>query len=267
MEPDNSTVPSGQHKASPKVFAISYPWIMERMPEQIGQALGASQWQHVQVPFTYFRTASTFTIEDMAVHLERLICSLSPEGPYVLYGQCFTGLLAYEVAQRLVAAGHAVSIVIIVDSYPIVPRTSFKQAQSIVRRAARFIKLDPQSQVARLREKLFPVRIVRDVDFIRQACMQASRQYRPRPYRGRVAFFRPRDLTALAAEQDPTAWRRLALEGFTEHVVDMHDQGCVTAESAQSGYNEIATKLKKLSLVTITTVSLDQNATDAQMMI
>jgi amino acid adenylation domain-containing protein len=249
MAPGNSTRQPGEHETSSKVFAISYPWTMNRMPEEIGQALSAGRWQHVQVPFTYFRTAGTVTIEDMAVHLQRLICSLSPEGPYVVYGQCFTGLLAYEVAQRLVAAGHAVSMVVIVDSYPTTPRTSLKRTQSLARRAARFARLDLKSQLAGLREKLFPVRAVRYVDFIREACEQASRQYRPRPYRGRVVFFRPRNLTALAAEQDLTAWRRLVLGEFTEHVVNMHNQGRVTVESVQSGYIEIATKLNEMTLV------------------
>lgn len=255
MVPGNSSLPPDKHKtSSSKVFAISYPWVTDRMPEQIGQALSASQWQQVQLPFTYFRTAGTFTIEDMAVHLERLICSLSPEGPYILYGQCFTGLLAYEVAQRLVAAGHDVSIVI-VDSYPTVPRASLKRAKSMLRRAARFTKLDLKSQVAALRKKLSSVRVVGNVNFIRDVCAKASRQYRPRPYRGRVVFFRPHNLTALAVEQDVTEWRRLVLGEFTEHIVNLHDdKGQVTAESAQSGYDEIAAKLKDMKLLQLAEV-------------
>jgi acyl carrier protein len=264
MEPGNSTRPPGKHETSSKVFAISYPWVMDRMPEVIGQALSAGRWQHVQVPFTYFRTASTVTIEDMAAHLDHLICSLSPEGPYILYGQCFTGLLAYEVAQRLVAAGHTVSMVVIVDSYPIVPRMSLKRAKSLLRRAARFAKLNLKPQMDKLRGKLFPVRVVRYVDLIRETCTRASNQYRPRPYRGHLVFFRPRDLTALTAEQDLTAWRRLALGQFTEHVVDLHDQGRETAESVQSGYIEIATKLNEMRLVLLAegraAARVDQNA-------
>jgi acyl carrier protein len=248
VEPGNSTPLPSAHDTSPKVFAISYPWTMDRMPKRIGEALSAGRWQHVQVPFTYFRAADSVTIENMAVHLERLIRSLSPEGPYVVYGHCFTGLLAYEVAQRITAAGHTVSMVVVVDSYPTIPRTSLKRAPSLVRRAARFAKLDLKSQITAVRGKISPAPVIRYVDIIRKACERASSQYRPRPYRGRVVFFRPRNLTALAAEQDPTAWRRLALGEFTEHVVNMHDQDRVTNESVQSGYNEIAIKLGELRL-------------------
>ena len=103
MEP--GTRPYGECETSSKIFAISYPWMMRRMPDEIGQALSAGRWRHVQVPFTYFRTASAVTIEGMAVCLERMICSMSPKGPYVLYGQCVTGLLAYEVARGLSLPG------------------------------------------------------------------------------------------------------------------------------------------------------------------
>jgi amino acid adenylation domain-containing protein len=253
MEPGNSTRPYGEYETSSKIFAISYPWIMGRMPDEIGQALSAGRWRHVQVPFTYFRTASAVTIEGMAVHLERLICSMSPEGPYILYGHCVTGLLAYEVAQRLVAAGHSVSMVVIVDSYPTIPRTSHKLAQSLLRRAARFAKLDLKSQMTSLRGKFFPVRDVGYKNFIREACIRASRQYRPCPYRGRVTHFRHNNESSLL-DQDPTAWRRLVLGELIEHVVNMHDQGRVTDETLQSAYNEIATKLSEASLLQLAEV-------------
>jgi amino acid adenylation domain-containing protein len=243
MELGDSARLYGECETSSKIFAISYPWIMRRMPDEIGQALSAGRWRHVQVPFTYFRTASTVTIEGMAVYLERLIRSMSPEGPYILYGHCVTGLLAYEVAQRLVAAGHSVSMVVIVDSYPTIPRTLRKLAQSLTRRAARFAKLDLKSQMSSLGRK-FPVGNVGHKDFIREACIRASYQYRPRPYRGRVTLFRHNNKSELLEDQDPTAWRRLVLGELIEHVVNMHDdQGRVTDETMQSAFKEIATKL------------------------
>jgi amino acid adenylation domain-containing protein len=246
MEPGNSTSPLNEYDTSSKVFAIAYPWSMGLMPEEIGQALSDNRWRHVQVPFTYFRTASTVTIEDMAVHLVRLICSLSPEGPYIIYGHCFTGLLAYEVGQRLLAAGHAVSMVVIVDSYPIVALTSLKGTRSLLRRAANFAKLDLKSQMTTLRRRFFPVRGVSYEDFIREACLRASHQYQPRPYCGRVVFFRPRNLTRLNIRRDPTAWRRLVRGSYTEHAVDFHDQSQVTAESVKSGYDEIVARLMEM---------------------
>jgi amino acid adenylation domain-containing protein len=248
----DSTRPYGECETSSKVFAISYPWIMRRMPDEIGQALGAGRWRHVQVPFTYFRTAGTVTIESMAAYLERLICSVSPEGPYILYGQCVTGLLAYEVAQRLVAAGHSVSMVVMVDCYPIIPPTLRKLAEVLLRRAARFAKLDLKSQMASLGRKFLPPRNVehnvRHQEFILEACRLASYQYRPRPYRGRVTVFRHNNESALLGNRDPTVWRRLVLGELIEHFVNMYDdQGRVTHEILQSAFKDIATKLSNFS--------------------
>jgi hypothetical protein len=51
------------------------------------------------------------------------------------------------------------------------------------------------------------------------------------------------------------AWRRLVLGEFTEHVVNLHDdKGQVTAESAQSGYDEIAAKLREMKLLQLAEV-------------
>jgi hypothetical protein len=103
--------------------------------------------------------------------------------------------------------------------------------------------------VSSLGRKFFPVPDVGLKDFIREACVRASRQYRPRPYRGRVTFFRHNNESVLFEDQDPTAWRRLVLGELIEHVVNMHDdQGRVTDETVQSAYNEIATKLSLLQL-------------------
>src|SRR5207248_2815700 len=116
--------------------------------------------------------------------------------------------------------------------------------RSLLRRAARFAKLDLKSQMTSLRRKFFPVRNVGHMDFILEACARAAHQYRPRPYRGRVILFRHYNETALFEEQDPTVWRRVVLGELIEHFVNMHDdQGRVTNEILQSAYNEIAAKL------------------------
>ena len=240
--------PLSEHKAQFKVFAVSPAWIMGGMPEEIGQALSPDRrWHHVQVPFTFFRNANKVTIEEMAIHVERLIYSMSPEGPYVLYGHCITGLLAYEVAQRLLGAGQWVSILVLVDSYPAFPRTWNRWARSLPRRLARFARLEFKSQMDRLRRKITSTRTTNYEDFIREACIRAANEYRPTPYSGRVIFFRPSFFHSLF-EKDLTAWRRLVQGGYTEHVVEFHDQGQVTAHSVQSGYNEIAARLKEMSL-------------------
>lgn len=52
----------------------------------------------------------------LAKHYADRIRETQPTGPYVLGGQCFGGLLAFETAQRLHADGEQVSIVILIDT-------------------------------------------------------------------------------------------------------------------------------------------------------
>jgi thioesterase domain-containing protein len=55
-------------------------------------------------------------IEDIARYHVNTICSAQPTGPYVLGGWCIDGLVAYEVAQQLKAAGKQVALLVLFDA-------------------------------------------------------------------------------------------------------------------------------------------------------
>jgi thioesterase domain-containing protein len=55
-------------------------------------------------------------IQDMAKHNISEMRTLQPEGPYLLGGMCFGGLVAYEMAQQLMAQGQQVAFLGIMDS-------------------------------------------------------------------------------------------------------------------------------------------------------
>ena len=57
------------------------------------------------------------TIEDMADRYLEEIRTLQPNGPYHLGGYCLGGTIAYEMAQRLVAAGEKVDLIAMLDTY------------------------------------------------------------------------------------------------------------------------------------------------------
>ncbi|HUX21431.1 MAG TPA: amino acid adenylation domain-containing protein [Spirochaetia bacterium] len=56
------------------------------------------------------------SIEEMAEAYVREMKEVQPQGPYLLSGRCFGGYVAYEMAQRLLAAGDRVAALIIIDS-------------------------------------------------------------------------------------------------------------------------------------------------------
>ena len=51
-----------------------------------------------------------YTLEEHAARLRATIRTLRSEGPYLLGGHCYGGILAFEIARQLVAAGQEVAL-------------------------------------------------------------------------------------------------------------------------------------------------------------
>jgi acyl-CoA synthetase (AMP-forming)/AMP-acid ligase II/thioesterase domain-containing protein len=73
------------------------------------------------------------TIEAMAADRLPLIMSTQPEGPYRLFGICVGGLVAFEVARMLIAAGEKVEMVIMLDTPTVNARRSVQLLFSTMR--------------------------------------------------------------------------------------------------------------------------------------
>jgi thioesterase domain-containing protein len=56
------------------------------------------------------------TVEEMAGYYLRDIQAFQPEGPYLLGGQCFGGLVAFEMARQLKDQGEEVALLAIIDT-------------------------------------------------------------------------------------------------------------------------------------------------------
>jgi amino acid adenylation domain-containing protein len=56
------------------------------------------------------------SVEDMASHYLELARAVHPDGPYLLVGASLGGMIAYEMARRLSAAGHAVPLCALLDA-------------------------------------------------------------------------------------------------------------------------------------------------------
>jgi acetoacetyl-CoA synthetase len=57
-------------------------------------------------------------IEDMAKFYLDALKQLQPEGPYILIGYSFGGLVALEMAQCLVEDGKNIALLVLIDTYP-----------------------------------------------------------------------------------------------------------------------------------------------------
>ncbi len=85
---------------------------------KLARALGPDQPFYVLPPIDVRRLAVAPTIEQMAsAHLEA-IRAVRPRGPYVVGGFCLGGIVAYELAQQIVASGDEVKMLLLIDVAP-----------------------------------------------------------------------------------------------------------------------------------------------------
>lgn len=176
-------------------------------------------------------TSPQQTLEELAAFLVRSIQAVQPQGPYFIGGWCMDGVIAYEVAQQLMAQNHHVGLLVLFDSLnpgrwskypaPLVPVVRmFDVLQKGWFHLTQLPRLRARDWLAYLREPLSTIQLelrrwyhfhgsrlssrvareayVRDsAEFMRNQALR----YRPKPYAGQVLVFR-RELRPLGPGQD-----------------------------------------------------------------
>ncbi|QMS88318.1 amino acid adenylation domain-containing protein [Nostoc edaphicum CCNP1411] len=82
----------------------------------LGRYLGADQPLYSFQNDLYSDLESVTRIEDMASIYIQAMQAVQPQGPYFLGGHSYGGNVAFEMAQQLVAQGHEVALLAIIDS-------------------------------------------------------------------------------------------------------------------------------------------------------
>ncbi len=62
------------------------------------------------------RGGESLTVEETAARVCRSVREAKPRGPYILGGYCFGGVVAFEAARQLTAAGEDVRLIVLIDS-------------------------------------------------------------------------------------------------------------------------------------------------------
>ncbi len=88
---------------------LLYRNLANRLPASLG-VFGIQPERRTRVPLAHL------SIEEMAAAYVRTLRAEQPEGPYLLGGMCAGGLIAFEMARQLQAAGAAVERVLMLDS-------------------------------------------------------------------------------------------------------------------------------------------------------
>ena len=102
---------------------------------RLARLLGSDQPFFVVAPHGMGFEPVPRSIEAMAADRLPLIMDAQPKGPYRLFGSCVGGLVVFELARLLVAAGEKVEMVIMLDTPVIKARRSVQLLLSTMSRA------------------------------------------------------------------------------------------------------------------------------------
>ena len=190
------------------------------------------------------------SVEDIAQFFLDAIKQLQPQGPYLLIGYSFGGLVTLEMAQRLTEKGEKVALLAMLESYPHRNCLQYRQRLRLIMRlmtqhAAALTRLPPRealSYILHPAERL--VYIPRDgtestrnqpplgasytaaVLRMRDSGYQALKSYRPRFYPGKIKFVKA--AISLRFPDDPVSiWGELA-ETFDVETVPGDHTGIIT---------------------------------------
>jgi hypothetical protein len=112
----------------------------------LARALGPDQPFYALDPYKLDDLAVPPTLEEIAAtHLEALR-AIQPAGPYLLGGFCNGGLVAYEMARQLHAAGQTVDLLVLMDPMPLPPHS--RLLYRALRGVLALVRLSPAQQVA-----------------------------------------------------------------------------------------------------------------------
>jgi surfactin family lipopeptide synthetase A len=185
--------------------------------------------------------------EDMAARYIKEIRSVQPEGPYLLGGYSMGGTVAFEMAQQLTAQGEERAVVVLFDTLCPAPEgaavsAEFASASSALaelfqipaRGWPAYLWRIATAPIRSIDRWLLVARLPRNVKKVRNACLQAEEDYRPRPYPGRVVLFRSSH-KPLAQTIDPRAgWSTYAADGLEIHEIKGNHENILLEPQVQS---------------------------------
>ncbi len=146
------------------------------------------------------------SIEDMAVHYLAEIRTVQPEGPYHVGGFSMGGLVAYEMAHQLLAAGEDVGLVVLFDTYASNPKSVNESMKDLLLHPTwTHLKRLPSELRKKIRRTWIGMRLPEYLKRVMRTNAHAAEQYALRPYHGKTILLRAGD-TWRVADDPYAAW-------------------------------------------------------------
>jgi thioesterase domain-containing protein len=200
--------------------------------------LGPDQPVHVLQPVGFEGYGKPLErIESIAEHCIKEIRRLQPTGPYRLAGFCIGGIVAFEMAQQLIAAGEEPPLLALIDTWhpasipkirgaPAALRPLIFLFQGLGRHLRALLTLPPSRAVRHLRENSAIVKqmiLRKDVyrgdrykryrDVVMEANYRAGSRYVPNRYPGRILLLIAENHKVQNDLDTRLVWRELAGKG------------------------------------------------------
>jgi acetoacetyl-CoA synthetase len=207
-------------------------------------ALQARGLDGAEAPLEYVR--------DLAQYHLAAVQARQPEGPYLLAGYSFGGLVALEIAQLLVQSGQRPALLAFLESYPhprywprsvrstIVARIAWARLSTLARSGPRHMFAYASERVDRLNARMHARQHKENADPVFRwfhhtppsgtspvaqrvytSCVKAFARYRPELYPGNVVFFQPRVTTSFPSNP-ARIWQKLVRQLQVQSVAGDH---------------------------------------------
>jgi amino acid adenylation domain-containing protein len=197
------------------------------------------------------------TIESMAELYVEHMCTEQPTGPYFIAGPSMGGLIALEIAQRLLQKGHEIGVLVLIDTFaPGYPRPTSQltkfldqvrsvKTQNGLRNRVEFVRTRRARTNPLLADAGGRVGVSDAADDIRgfintvtHLNMVATDRYVPRRYPGRIHLIRaeiPMRWSGMRFDDPLNGWGPLAADGVTAVTLSLSHYDLVDRPPAEVG--------------------------------
>ena len=251
--PRSTLVPIQPHGSRPALFCIHAIGGEVLNFLDLAHHLGTEQpFYGIQAPTPADVDGQFLTIAEMASNYVQVIREVQPEGPYLLAGLCYGGVIAFEIAQQLTQQGCPVAMLSLLDTWsPVLVPDYEDYAQLLVENAQYLARLnqvelgitlesirqlEPEQQVMTVLKRVKEANLVPTeigIDWLRRYLegyklrSDAFHQYVPTPYTGAISLFR----AGSRSEQQ--------FAEFAEQGMDIYDETQGWGEVAVGHFNNI----------------------------
>ncbi|PZV23418.1 MAG: hypothetical protein DCF12_19045 [Snowella sp.] len=201
-----SLVPIQAKGSRPILFAIHWLYYTRDLSKYLGED---QPIYGLSFGIGYFKKHLLLlnTIEELAKHYIEEMQSLQPKGPYFLIGHSFGGLVAYEMAQQLLAKGEQIGFIALFDTFTgVLEKLPMEQRLinifSFPRKSLTNITVNIKIKL----QNIFKLiqKVIAKYEYSNNLSIKSLMQtYNPQIYLGQVLFFKARDSFSISYKLEP----------------------------------------------------------------